>query len=231
MVVVDRYKRMGEYKQNIDRLMSLHVAFLMIKVAWHYLGNQLGGLELPQIVLGMVAGEVVVQIAYNLAKLGTSKESLRLLKIFNTIQALVAAAQVLSSWQYHFGTKTDGIPTYRYSKPMLAYILSKKPDYSVDTVFANLKAFEMFLDITLLLCLVLATIVSHKMILEKMEMKRDKHNVKADRKDAQKGGSDNESDGDDDDKGAPAAASLQEDKPKVAKASSTKAQASRRRLA
>jgi hypothetical protein len=75
----------------------------------------------------------------------------------------------------------------------------------------------MFLDLTLAAFLVMGTFVSHKMIVEKMQMKKERDNVKTDRKDAQKGGSD---DDDSDDERVPAAVPLKEEKPKVVKAAS-----------
>jgi hypothetical protein len=85
------------------------------------------------------------------------------------------------------------------------------------TVLSTLKAFEMFLDLTLAAFLIMGTFVSHKMIIEKMQMKKDRSNVRTDRKDAQKGGSD---DDESDDEGVPAAVPLKEEKPKVVKAAS-----------
>jgi type III secretory pathway component EscV len=86
------------------------------------------------------------------------------------------------------------------------------------TVLSTLKAFEMFLDLTLAAFLIMGTFVSHKMIVEKMQMKKDRSNVRTDRKDAQKGGSDDDEDSDDE--GVPAAVPLKEEKPKVVKAAS-----------
>lgn len=87
----------------------------------------------------------------------------------------------------------------------------------------------MFIDLTFAVFLVMATIVAHKMIVEKMEMKKDKKNIQTDRKDAQKGGSDDE----EEEEYAPAAVPLQEgDEGKVLKAAATsKTQAARRRHA
>lgn len=101
------------------------------------------------------------------------------------------------------------------------------------TLEQNFKTLELFLDLTLLAFLAMSTFVSHKMIVEKMEMKRDKKNVNTDRKDAQRGGGDDDSDSEDADGDAPQAVPLQEqEKPKVARAAaSSKASAVRRRHA
>lgn len=103
------------------------------------------------------------------------------------------------------------------------------------TLEQNFKTLELFLDLTLLAFLAMSTFVSHKMIVEKMEMKRDKKNVNTDRKDAQRGGGDDDSDSEDADGNgdAPQAVPLQEqEKPKVARAAaSSKASAVRRRHA
>lgn len=78
--------------------------------------------------------------------------------------------------------------------------------------------------------LIMATFVSHKMIVEKMQMKKEKKHVSTDRKGAQKGGNDDEASDEADD--APDAVPLQEEKPKVIKATATsKTAAARRRHA
>lgn len=83
------------------------------------------------------------------------------------------------------------------------------------------KALELFLDMVTSAFLAMATFVSHKMIVEKMQMKAEKGTISAkDRKGAIKGGgdSDDESDGDE---GAPDAVPISQEKPKVAKAAAS----------
>lgn len=86
-----------------------------------------------------------------------------------------------------------------------------------------LKAFELFQDMVVSAFLFMATFVSHKMIVEKMQMKAEKGKISAkDRKGAIKGGGDSDSeeddDSDEDGKGAPDAVPISQEKPKVAKA-------------
>jgi len=86
-------------------------------------------------------------------------------------------------------------------------------------VLELLKANELFQDMTAGVLLIMATFVSHKMILEKMQMKAEKNKVSQDRKGAIKGGdSDSDEDDSEDDKGAPDAVPISQEKPKVAKA-------------
>lgn len=89
---------------------------------------------------------------------------------------------------------------------------------AADMISGTVRAIELFLDLTLAVFLIMGTYVAHRMIVEKMQMKKEKANVMTDRKDAQKGGG--EDDDDDDDDAAPAAVPLDEDKPKVVKAAS-----------
>eukprot|EP00775_Hariotina_reticulata_P004325 gene4325-4578_t len=222
---------MAQYKDSIEKLIFLHVVFLAIKVAWHYAAWALEGIEFPPFVLGMVGLEAAVLLLYNMAKLGTVKESLTLLKVFNTVQSLLAAAQVLTGWQYHAGTHNDGEPTYLYALAVAKHAHALLPSLPTDQFLSAVKAFELFMDLTLAAFVIMGTFVSHKMIVEKMEMKKEKKNIKTDREDAQKGGSDDEEDEDEGD--APAAVPLQgDDEGKVLKAAATtKTQAARRRHA
>lgn len=107
--------------------------------------------------------------------------------------------------------------------------------YVAERLSHSLKTFELFLDLTLAAFLAMGVFVSHKMIVEKMDMKKEKKHVKTDRKDAQKGGSDDSdsSDEDSDADAAPQAVPLQqEEKPKVARsAAASKTAAARRRHA
>lgn len=89
-----------------------------------------------------------------------------------------------------------------------------------------LKAAELFLDATLSAFLFLATFVTHKMLVEKMQMKAEKGAALAkQRKGAIRGGGDSDdseasdSEDEDDDGGAPQAVPLHQEapKPKVAK--------------
>lgn len=81
----------------------------------------------------------------------------------------------------------------------------------------------MFLDLVLFAFLAMAVYVSHKMIVEKMQMKAEKSTAAAQgRKGAIKGGdSDADSDDDDGDDGAPDAVPISQEKPKVAKATAS----------
>jgi hypothetical protein len=86
-----------------------------------------------------------------------------------------------------------------------------------------LKTFELFLDMVTSAFLAMATFVSHKMIVEKMQMKKEKGSISAkDRKGAIKGGGDSDS-GSDDDEGDDAAVpdAVPIEKPKVAKAAAS----------
>eukprot|EP00878_Enallax_costatus_P027633 GHUV01029770.1.p1 GENE.GHUV01029770.1~~GHUV01029770.1.p1 ORF type:complete len:222 (+),score=77.41 GHUV01029770.1:355-1020(+) len=221
---------MAEYKNSIEKLMFLHFTVLIVKIGWLYTADHLAGTGFPQPVLGMLVGEVALCVLYSVAKLGTVKESLPLLKLFNIVQSVLTATQVLSGWVYHQGTATEGVPTYQYAHAVAKALSARYPAYSIDTLGQYFKTLELFLDLTLVAFLVMGTFVSHKMIVEKMEMKKDKRNVKTDRKDAQKGGSDDDSEDADD---APQAVPLQEqEKPKIAKAAAgSKASAARRRHA
>lgn len=215
-VVAERYKRMANFKDSIEKLMFLHIAFLCVKIAWYLAAQTLEGIPLPPHALGMAAGEVLLLMVYSMAKLGNVKENLTLLKVFNMVQSLITASEVLTGWAYHNGTRTGGVPTYENSEAVAKFIVAKYPGYSPTTVLNTTKAFEMFLDLTLAAFLVMGTFISHKMIVEKMQMKKERENVSTDRKGAQKGGSDDDSD----DEGVPAAVPLKDEKPKVVKAAS-----------
>ncbi|KAF6260537.1 hypothetical protein COO60DRAFT_1505809 [Scenedesmus sp. NREL 46B-D3] len=215
-VIAERYKRMANFKDSIEKLMFLHIAFLCVKLGWHFAVQSLDGILMPRHALGMAVGEVALLLVYSMAKLGNVKESLTLLKVFNMVQSLITASEVLSGWAYHNGTNTGGVPTYENSEAMAKFIVAKYPGYNPGTVLSSMKGFEMFLDLTLAAFLVMGTFVSHKMIVEKMQMKKERESVRTDRKDAQKGGSDD----DGDDEGAPAAVPLREEKAKAVRAAS-----------
>jgi hypothetical protein len=86
-----------------------------------------------------------------------------------------------------------------------------------------MKAFELFLDLVTAAFLIMSTFISHKMIVEKMQMKAEKGTVAAQgRKGAIKGGdSDADSDDDSGDEGVPDAVPVTQEKPKVAKAAAS----------
>lgn len=231
-VIAERYKRMAEYKDKIEKLMFSHIAFLFLKLAWHVAADTVGNVGLPRAVLGMVAGEGAMLLVYNMAKLGTVKESLRTLKLFNVVQALITATQVLDGWQYHQGVNNGGIASHKYPLAIASYLGFKYPSYDEKMVAQYLMTFELFLDLTLGIFLIMSTFISHKMIVEKMEMKKEKENVQTDRKDAQKGGSDDDVDEDDDDAAPDAVPIKNEEETKVVKAAATsKTAAARRRHA
>lgn len=218
-VIVERYKRMADFKEAIQKLIGLHMLFVFVKVAWSFAVFKVGGPAVPMSVLGMVGLELLLQVVLAAAKLGQRNESLALLKTFNMVQAFLTATQVLSAWQYHQGTNSEGIPTYSNSKIMAAYLQETYPAVVPGNVLELLKANELFQDMTAGVLLIMATFVSHKMILEKMQMKAEKNKVSQDRKGAIKGGdSDSDEDDSEDDKGAPDAVPISQEKPKVAKA-------------
>eukprot|EP00882_Tetradesmus_deserticola_P024422 GHRQ01026690.1.p1 GENE.GHRQ01026690.1~~GHRQ01026690.1.p1 ORF type:complete len:237 (+),score=87.12 GHRQ01026690.1:163-873(+) len=210
------YKRMANFKYSIEKIIFLHITFLCLKLGWHFAVQQVAGFPLPTYVLGMAAGEVALLVVYSMAKLGSVRESLRLLKVFNMVQAVIAATEVLAGWIYHNGTNEGGVARYKNAEAMTKYITTTHPGYSPGTVLGNVQAFEMFLDLTLAAFLLMGTFLSHKMIVEKMQMKKEREGAGAGRIGAQKGGSDDDSDGE----AAPAAVPLKEEKAKVVKATS-----------
>lgn len=97
------------------------------------------------------------------------------------------------------------------------------PHHPAANLLDSLKTLELFLDMVTSAFLAMATFVSHKMIVEKMQMKAEKGSISAKgRKGAIKGGGDSDSDGSDDegdDAAVPDAVPIE--KPKVAKAAAS----------
>jgi hypothetical protein len=85
-------------------------------------------------------------------------------------------------------------------------------------MLSALKGWELFLDCTTASFLFLSSKVMHNMIVEKMEMKKEKGAAGGQRQGAIRGGGDSDSDEGGDGGGAPQAVPLVEDRPKVAKA-------------
>lgn len=202
MVIAERYQRMADYKHSITRLMATHVVLSLGKCAWTALGF-MEGHPIPVYMLGMLAGEAAVIGVFAAAKMGTLKESLTALKVYNMLQALVAATHILTAWRYHNGLNLE---QHQYSKIAQRYILDRTSAYSPDTVQQVTLGFEMFLDCTLGAFLLFAVLVSHRMIKEKMELKKE-----AAAKGARRGGLDKKGEKDSDDDDVPQAVPLEGD--------------------
>ncbi|GBF87920.1 hypothetical protein Rsub_00632 [Raphidocelis subcapitata] len=172
MVIEQRYQRMADFKHVIVRLIATHVVLALAKAGWTTLG-MLEGYAIPVHALGMLLGEAMVVGAYVAARLGTVKESLGALKAFNLLQASVAATHVLSSWGYYTGV--NAVP-HLYATIVTRRTAGLLSGFSEDFVQQTVQGFELFLDFTLGVFLLLAIKISHDMIKEKMELKKEAAN-------------------------------------------------------
>lgn len=166
-VVENRYKRIATLSRFCGKTVHAQLAAILLKSLLQ--GVAVLEMGYPQYSLVVLGVDLCAFACWHFAHVGTSRESLRLLKTYNVLLAVVVALHVLMCYQYHNMWEEET----RHPAVLRRYLVSTGYDVvEAETWARRFHDVEYVYDVLSIVVLVATTWVNHLMILEKMDAKK-----------------------------------------------------------